>query len=186
MKKFMLTVVAGAVMVLLLSCGGSGSDKPGPGTDNGGQPDTGAKSKCQVCSESSCSSDVDSCQSNSACSALGSCIGNCSSNSCASNCIDQNRDGYGDFMLVNLCIEKKCATDCSINLSACSGCMIDNCYSSARTCYSSSSCSRLALCISDCSSDSCAQDCLNTYSSGVTALKGFAQCLNDNCKSQCQ
>lgn len=66
---------------------------------------------------------------------------------------------------------------------SCDKCMGSCCCTQLDACASSSACTNLVGCAAACSSDSCIEDCLTSYSSGATIMMNLFECMDGKCSS---
>ncbi len=69
--------------------------------------------------------------------------------------------------------------------NGCSGCMDIYCSAETAQCNANASCSNLLICMSECSTDSCQNSCMETYSVGIDDLNEWFDCMDINCSSDC-
>ncbi len=154
------------------------------GIDNGGTTEV-----CQSCVTDNCPSEIRACQPDPGCTEISMCVRNCPPNetSCNNDCMKENLDSAGDFMLLQLCVDRYCTIPCKNSKpDPCSECITNKCYNPLAACYKNLECVKLLLCIEDCKDDQdCLKQCVQQYQSAVNGIQDIQNCYQDNCGSAC-
>ena len=186
-----------------------GGSSGGPSTNNGTggspnvtpsscKPSTGADA-CEICYLDSCCDEVTTCEGSSECQSATSCIAGCSTDSCVENCVNQYPSGSMELLDVLECMDGYCSAECgsggsttgggectpSVGADACEICTADSCCDEMTTCEDSADCIDALYCLVDCSTDSCAQNCVNQYPAGSLLLLDVFDCMDTYCSGEC-
>lgn len=184
-----------------------GGNEPG-GQAQGGQAQGGNEpggDDCQTCANSSCSSQVNACNSNPDCIAIFKCVANCQDQTCFDKCIKDNPGGAADFNATYQCLGTNCQEACSgggggggdikctqIDLGdgatgACSTCGHSKCCGQLEACFNDDGCNAFNDCLvkNDCSDQACAQACAKEQPAGAQLYNAFGQCIQSGCSTEC-
>ncbi len=154
---------------------------------------------CSVCLAESCCGELLSFEDASGSDAFLDCVTGCATEACLEGCFDDYPQATAAFNDFSQCDEAECSSPCSedepvetdnecLDTSETDVCVLCDqmyCCSEMVACADNTSCTNLVSCLADCSTDTCSENCVTSYSGGVDLLMDFGNCHEDQCSSVC-